>query len=460
MTTAAGAATHLSTEQRREELAIVRRDYVDQGPEFNSIARERAHKLIDAAVSDAPHLTDEAYLLRLSEIASQADNAHDSAMVAMSPLRPAVRLPLRMIWLGDRLFVSRAAPGYGDLVGGEVLRIGRWTPNQMLDKLRRYQGGKDSYRRWNLSWITHNPAMLAAAGGAPNAERLEIQLRLPNGKKVSKTLTPSPAKDIPDQPFPVGWITSALSPDERAKGWTAISAQTPLYLQEPARYFRAADLPELDALYVQFRSNFDMGDEKIGPFVASIDQRLRHSPPRNFILDLRFDTGGDNTQNRALMRSIGERVPGRIFILTGPYTFSAGIASEAALIHDGGSKVTVIGEAPGDRTYWWSEHKPMCLPYSNVCMDRQMGHWELVQGCAGEAQCFSDQFDVGIRTLRPAIHRALTPSEWLSGTDPLLDAIRRILRHNGRAVLARNSPGGTVGGTLHQQWQLSTHSGH
>ena len=206
---------------------------------------------------------------------------------------------------------------------------------------------------------------------------------------------------------------------------------TALYLQQPERYFRMVDLAQGDSLYVQFRSNFDMAEEKIAPFVTAVEQRLASAPPRNLILDLRFDTGGDNTQNRGLMREIARRVPGRIFLLTGPYTFSAGIASAAALIHDGGGKVVVIGDEPGDRTHWWSEHEPLCLPYSKACVDREIGHWNLIDGCAGEAHCFGDQFDVRITTLAPAVRRPLTPQDWLAGRDTAMEVVEALLGRRG-----------------------------
>ena len=147
------------------------------------------------------------------------------------------------------------------------------------------------------------------------------------------------------------WIP-ALWDGEREKGWrTAVDpSRAPLYLRRPDAWLRMIDLPDLEALYVQFRSNFDEGDEKIAPFVGAVSKRLKSSPPKNLILDLRFDTGGDNTQNRDLMREIAQRVPGRIYLLVGNYTFSAGIASAAALKHDGGDKVTIVGDAVGDRT--------------------------------------------------------------------------------------------------------------
>ena len=163
---------------------------------------------------------------------------------------------------------------------------------------------------------------------------------------------------------------------------------------------------------------------------ALILPSLTSAPPRNAIVDLRFDTGGDNTQNRALMRSLAAKVPGRLFLLISPYTFSAGIASAAALIHDGGSKVTVIGEEVGDRNHWWSEHEPLCLPFSKACVDRETGYWDLLRGCAGAPHCYGDQFDLRVKSMSPQLRAPITAASWLAGRDPGLEAIRRELRRS------------------------------
>ena len=69
----------------------------------------------------------------------------------------------------------------------------------------------------------------------------------------------------------------------------------------------------------------DAGGRDIGAFVARVQGALAQGKPRNLVLDLRFDIGGDIDTTRDLARDIAAKVPGRIFVLIGPYTFSAGI---------------------------------------------------------------------------------------------------------------------------------------
>ena len=126
------------------------------------------------------------------------------------------------------------------------------------------------------------------------------------------------------------------------------------------------------------------------------------------------------------MKAIAEKVPGRIYLLVGNYTFSAGIASAAALAHDGGKKVTIVGTEIADRMYWWSEHHDqVCLPASKVCFGINSGYWDLVHGCKDNSKCYGDQFDLNIPSLEPTLQAPLLSRDWLANQDPAMEAIKK-----------------------------------
>ena len=419
---------------RLDDLDLAQREYVDKAPSFSAAAREQARALTADLSTRAPAMSDAQFVFGLARIAGLADNGHDSLHLGQGSWRPKLRLPVRMIWFDDALLIARAGPEAAELLGASILALDGLTPGELMERLRPLQGGVDGYRRWTLNWVFHNPEALHALGVARHPDRVKLQLRLADGRAVTRIVSALPAEEIPPGQVPARYWIPAPWEGEREKGWRAAAdpASAPLYLQEPNAWFRMIDLADPDALYVQFRSNFDEGEAKIAPFVAGVAHRLKSSPPRNLILDLRFDTGGDNTQNRDLMREIAQRVPGRIYLLVGNYTFSAGIASAAALKHDGGDKVTIVGAPIGDRMHWWSEHgEPVCLPASKVCFGVNTGYWNLVEGCRDNPRCYGDQFDLAVPTLEPALPAPLTSQDWLANRDPGMIAIATDLKAHG-----------------------------
>jgi len=423
-------AADVST-QRLADLDLAQREYVDKAPAFSAAARDQAHMLIVDLRARSAEMSDAEFVLALARIAGLADNGHDTMHVGEGGWSPKLRLPVRMIWFPDALVIARAAPEAADLLGASVMTLEGLTPDELMKRLRPLQGGTDAFRRWQMNWIFHNPEALQAIGVARQSDRLELRLKLADGRTMTRTIVAQPKEQLPPGQRPERYWIPASWEGEAEKDWRVAvdPSRAPLYLQEPDAWFRMIDLPDLEALYVQFRSNFDEGEARIAAFVAAVAERLKSSPPGSLILDLRFDTGGDNTQNRDLMRQIAQSVSGRIYLLVSNYTFSAGIASAAALKHDGGDKVTIVGSEIGDRTHWWSEHaEPVCLPASKVCFPINTGYWNLIEGCRGNPRCYGDQFDLGVPTLEPRLAAPITSRDWLANRDPGMAAVAADLK--------------------------------
>ena len=98
--------------------------------------------------------------------------------------------------------------------------------------------------------------------------------------------------------------------------------------------------------------------------------------PKNLVLDLRFDVGGNIDETRDLARIIATNVRGRIYVLMGPYIFFAGIVMAAATKHDGGERVIIVGNNVSDRLRWWSEGEKSVsakFPLLPACDDGSLG---------------------------------------------------------------------------------------
>ncbi len=421
---------------RLADLEVIERDYVAVAPGFTAQARTLAREALARLRRDAAKLDDAGFALGLAGVAAFADNGHDGAYLADGAWHPTLRLPFRVIWFPDALVVARAAPDAHELLGASILALEGRSPDELMRRLRELQGGTDVSRRWQLSWILQSPEALHALGLAHHADRLQLRLRVRDGRVVERTVKAVPASELPPPQAPRRYWMPEPWEGETDRGWSVAAdpEASPLYLQQADELFRLVPLPVLDALYLQFRSNEDEGDARIAPFVASVAERLRNSPPENVVVDLRFDTGGDNTQNRELMRQIASTVRGKIYVLVGNYTFSAGIASAAALVHDGGEKVVIVGDEIADRTHWWSEGKHVCTPNAKVCFTVNTGFWDIVHGCEGQPACYGDQFDLRVPTLAPVWRHPLTSRDWLSNRDPALDHILAELRRGATCL--------------------------
>ena len=428
----ASAEDALLADHRLEDLDAMATSYVMTSQAFSASGRRAALGYVARIKAKAAGFSNEEYLLALMRIAAQSGNAHDSLHIGAG-WRPATRLPLHFIWFPDDLVIARAGPGLDELVGATVTRVEGMSPTRLLARLRQYSGGPDDFLRTHMLWLVENGGMLYAMGAAGSPDGLSLELALRDGRRTRRTIKFVPRADVPWGLAPTRLWSSERSPEETQMGWQSPvrDGSEPSYLQEPNDFFRVERLPEADTLYVQFRANStaDAMGQDIGQFVKQVQGEIEQRPPANLILDLRFDVGGDIDQTRQLIRELAARTRQRIYVMTGPYTFSAGIVAAAAMLHDGGARVTIVGEPVGDRLRFWSEGADACLPHSQYCVRATNGLWDLTRGCAGTSGCYGDAYDVQVPGLTPTIVAPLTARAWREGRDPGMEAVRA---HLGR----------------------------
>lgn len=433
----AAAAPSSVAGARIADLEIAKTNYVLKSKAFTPLTRQRALALISDLEHRAGALSDAQYLIGMMEVAATAENGHDSLDIGDGAWTPATRLPLRFLWFPDGIVVARAAPELAGLLGARVMRIEGLTSSELLARLRPLSGGTDTYRKWDLMWVVENGGMLHALGVAPDPHKLAFDFLLPDGRRISRTIAFVPKPQLPGGADPARYWSPEPIDTEISHGWrTALyRVRTPLYLEEADTLYRATALPE--ALYVQFRANWDENGQYIKPFAQSLLAQIEANPPENVVLDLRFDIGGDIDVTRALMKAIAEKTFGRVYLLVGRYTFSAGIAA-AAIVKHAGPRVTVIGEELGDNLRWWSEIDETCLPHTHLCLRGTHGLWDLAKGCKGEPFCYGDRYGAVVGSLKPDVFAPLTARNWLAGRDPGMEAVEADLAR----VAARPGVGG------------------
>jgi len=414
---------------RIADLEIARSHYVLRSRSFTPSSRRAAFALIDRLERRAGSLSNAEFLIGAMELTALAQNAHDSLNLGPGAWMPSARLPIRMIWFPDGIVVARAAPEQADLLGARVMRIEGLSPAELLVRLRRLSGGTDTYRKWNLLWFAENAGLLHALGVARDPDKLRFRFLLPDGREVARTIAFVPRASLPGGADPGRYWSPQPIDSEKAKHWESAIDElpAPLYLNDADMLYRIVRLPDLHALYLQFRSNADANGQYVKLFAQHALEEIETKPPENVVLDLRFDVGGDIDATKDLMRAVAKLTPGRVFLLVGRYTFSAGIAAAAIVRHDD-PHATIIGEELGDDLRWWSEIDVTCLPHSHLCLRGTHGLWDLGKGCKGESGCYGDRYDATVGSLKPDIFAPLTAEAWLSGHDPGMEGVGAELR--------------------------------
>lgn len=435
-----------------QDIDVVRSQYLAKEMAYTPATRAMADALLDDLERRAGTLSPVQFTVGLAEVGALTDNAHSGARLNDPRVEPKARLPLRLLWMPDGLIVARATGPAADLAGARVLRIEGRSPDTVYAGAKVLLGGNEAGRKhWLNPWI-ESEGVLNALGLAKSPDALAMTLRLRDGRVVERVVPmlpvaeTGPTADIARlwSPEPVkgehGWTTALQigglpgAPSEAGARGTPWIEQEPLYLREADRPFRFQPLPDLHALYIQFRWNQDDEGFPIAAFLKSVDQSISAKRPQNLVVDLRFDVGGNLLTTLDFMRGLAKRVPGRTYLLVGPYTFSAGIISAAAIKQGGGDRVTIVGAPVGDRPHFWSEGNLIDLPNSHLSMRFTNGQFDLKDGCTGEPACMDDLYKINVNfaPLGPDVPAPLTMAAYLAGRDPGLEAVASDIRRRAR----------------------------
>ncbi|MEA3012686.1 MAG: hypothetical protein QOD42_1231 [Sphingomonadales bacterium] len=393
----------------------------------NYIARNRAYTPAGRAealrrLALLPGLTGDParFELEVAHIAALSDNGH-SALLPPQWASRYKRSPVRLGLFADGLYVVATLPDRRRLLGRKLLRINGHDWREIRAAYARYQGGEPGFRDQFVTLFMELPALLVAAGFGTDPELVEYSLAPrrrgpPEQVLVAAALSPYPA-EAAFTGTPMLIEAAAMLPP----------AARPLYLREPGESFRLAFLPRIDAAFVQLKAT---GGLHIDAFLESTLAELRARRPRNIIVDLRFNMGGNLNITRAFMQALpGLAQGGRIYAITSGRTFSAAISSLGYLRQAAGDRLVIVGEPIGDRLEFWAEGDIMRLPGLDGMMLYATERHNYMTGCP-QADCHASIRDHPIRVtgLQPDIATPLLYADFRAGRDPAMEAIARDAR--------------------------------
>ena len=411
-------------EAREQDLAYFRH-YLALDRSYSVESRRAALRLLQVLQPNLASLSDAAFQLGIARAVAAADNGHSNVWFGRFS-RQHGRLPLRFYWFSDGPVVVRAREDLGELLGARLLAIGDTPLDQASAALQQFVGGSiEGFRAYRGAVLLELPAAHAAADLGDSETQTRLTLLLADGRLVTRVID---AETLAGD-WPLFWSQSYLfarPPELEPDPWTGLAARIgdlPLYLREPARQFRVADLPG-NGLYLQYRDNFSDGIEA---FNQGVRQRIAARPPDYLVVDQRMNGGGDYTLTAGLMADlpglVGAESP--VYVLTGNSTFSAGINSVAFLEAAAPERVTIVGERIGDRERAYGETNDFELPNSRMGMTFSTGLHDLANGCPPVPQCYylNYFFDVAVGRLDPDIAVPTTVADYLAGRDPVLEAV-------------------------------------
>jgi hypothetical protein len=348
----------LSAGDWREDLQVLARELPRRhAAAFHAVPRARLDSAVAALDRALPGIGDDSAVVGFRRVVALIGDGHTNLS---SPTNWG-RLPLRFAWFRGTapdteyvgLWVTHAASGYESALGARVLMVGDSSVAGALAALRTIISAGEtegSVRAASAAYL-RSPHLLHGLGITPTADSVRLRLAGTAGREF------------------MVWIHTA--PPGPAPRWHAAATAEPLYLARGDDPYWFTRLPgahgDSSVMYMALGGYPDYLDfwRRTRALFAALNDR----PTARLIIDLRDNAGGDyNTVRRLLIPGLRARPSvsgrGRLYVLTGPVTFSAGMTTAADLRRELGA--VLVGEPTGARPNQYQEHGEFVLPRSRL----------------------------------------------------------------------------------------------
>lgn len=361
-----------------------------------------------------PDLATHEVVVEVARLLALVGDGHTFAMPGFDLLRPTTgfrKVPIRLAVFDEGLFVIRADSAHRDLPGARVLRVGRMDVDAAFEAAMPLVGrhpGNTSILDWQVPEMLVTAEVVQALGISATRDEVSYRLERADGTQASVSLVPveiqrHPFNGQPARPAaPVSW-ENLREPEDG-----------PLHLRHPEAPYWFTVLDDSNTVYVQFDQVRDAPDESFDAFCARLFTQVDRMASPRMIVDLRFNQGGDGTLNWALIQRLRDRPAlsqqGRLAVLIGPQTFSAGMMAAVAL--ERYTDAHFVGQPTGAAPNHFGDTGLFVLPATGLAGVHAMVYWQLSNPDDQRA------------ALAPDIFIAPSMAAYRQGRDRALDAAR------------------------------------
>lgn len=312
---------------------------------FHRITREQFDRSVAELERQIPALTDDQIVFGMTRIAAQIGDGH----TGLNWMRSYAQIPARFFWFGDELRVIQVGDQTPRANGARVAKIGVVPIQKIYERSRAYisQGESEQYVLEANAYLLTFPAFLQQIGASDNAAKAVFELVDRDGKKFRQEF-------------------AAVAPNNSVK-WLYPYKNAPLYLRNSDKPLSFEYLKDAQTVYVNFR--WYPRRAEFARFSNELFDFIDKNAVQKLVIDMRDNGGGDFTRGQDfIVNKIKARqqflTAGRLYVIAGRRTFSAGMSNTAHLINQ--TNAIFVGEPTGARPIGYMENRIFALPNSHL----------------------------------------------------------------------------------------------
>lgn len=382
-------------------------------------SREGFLRQAEALRATATADTDDRVLAGIMRLTASLEDGHTS----ITDLGPAGGkwYPVRFYLFSDGLWITAVTPEHQELAGARVLRLGSTAADSAVARVLPLFSADNEWGRREGAALLANAVLERALDIVSQEDSLPLETT--KGRATLRAIATGNG-DVSWWQYgeisgPPGTHLVTAFGGRDADGYRdpARNADLPLHLRGRRAYWWTY-LPRDSTVYFAFnnvvaKSRFSQFTlmEELGQALGRVDSAPGAS--QRFILDLRYNSGGDGSLTPAIVnefvkrdRSIGRR--GRFFVITGGKTFSAAAGTVIDLLRH--TSPILVGEPIGAAFNACGDAGHSLLPAHQI-------------GLAVSTNCTLVTALDDVRVIPVQVPASTSGEDYFAGRDPPVDAI-------------------------------------
>ncbi|WP_422105459.1 S41 family peptidase [Winogradskyella sp.] len=284
-------------------------------------------------ISELNQLSNEEITIRLGQLIVGLENGH-TEISAMQRVANFKRMPLAMYIFNDSMYIYGAQKKYQHIIGTRVVKIGRKTLDEILSALKTIMTHDNHYEiLYAGTTFMLSPEVLKFLDIIDDMAQVQFELEDSSGRIIHETIIPLSIAE-----YKAGdWVS-----------YTQMNAIQPTLSQKnQGKDYWYKYIAEHNAMYMYFgQVNNQKGEPSLKKFFKNMFKEIDNTKAQKLIVDLRYNTGGDNSKSKPLIEAIKKHPylnkEGRVYVITGRMTFSAAMATAVFLKRQ--TNAILIGE--------------------------------------------------------------------------------------------------------------------
>jgi hypothetical protein len=417
-------ATHLSSTEWREDLRYLAQQMPLKHKQlFHTMTQATFQEAVQRLDADIPQLNDDQIFVRFAQIMATVQDGHTGFnLLPLPPPDRKDRLPIRFDRYAEGIYVRAAAPEYADAVGGKLVKVGHDSWQEAIQKIDSIvshdPGNEGECLAWSAKTELNYPRILHGLGLSDSADSAEFVIEKDGKERTFTMRATAPMGPWFFNSIPGDWVDARPS-----------TASVPLSRQHEDQPYWFTVLPDRHAVYFQFNLVLPLGGESLDDFSRRLATALQAPEIDRLIVDLRNNTGGDNTLIRNLLVTLigsKENHRGGIYAITGPTTFSA--AQNFVNRLGNYASVIFVGAPTAENPNFFGDTTGIVLPHSRLFAAVSTLWWQDEDPRDQRTATFPDfavtaTFKDYVAGWDPALEMALTTATPLSIEDVLQAAL-------------------------------------